>query len=308
MSDTQTRPIKENERADPSALKDLAPLSKPRSRFSEVLRRLFRTRSAVVGLVILVAILFCTVFANFLAPYDPTKAFFADSLTGPSDTHLMGADKIGYDIFSRVLYGGRISLLVGLLSVLFAAVIGVTLGLVAGYYGGWLDTLIMRFTDMLLAFPSILLALVVVAVLGNNLLNLILAVGISAVPSYIRLIRGQVLSTKQNDYVLAARALGVPGGRIVRRHLLPNVLAPIIVTSTLGIASSILAGAGLSFLGLGVQPPTPEWGSMLNAGRNYLDIASWISFFPGLAIMLSVLSINLLGDGLRDALDPRLRV
>lgn len=279
----------------------------PPSRQAVLWRRLRRSRGAQVGAVILLALILGAALAAFLAPYDPI-AIGADVLAPPGPSHLFGTDAYGRDIYSRVLFGSRISLFIGLISVSIASVIGVTVGLLAGYYGGWTDTLLMRTIDVMLAFPGILLALVIVSMLGPSLINLMIAVGVSAIPVYARLTRGSVLSAKEELYVDAAHSVGVPGWLILVRHLLPNIFAPILVAVTLGIGGAILSAAALSFIGLGSQPPTPEWGRMLSEGRQYLRDQWWIATFPGLMIMLTVLAMNLLGDGLRDALDPRLKV
>ncbi len=271
------------------------------------LRRLARNRSAVVGAVVLAIIVLLAILAPVIAPYDPIAQDPSAIRAGPSREHLFGADNFGRDVFSRVLYGGRKSLPVGLVAVAIAAVLGVATGLVAGYYGRWIDTLTMRCVDLMLAFPGILLAMALVAILGTSLSNLMLAVGIAAIPEYTRVVRGSVLSAREAEYVTAARVCGAQGRTIIVRHILPNILPPVIVLATLGIAGAIILGSTLSFLGLGIKPPTPEWGNMLSDGRSMMRHYWWVSFFPGLAIMLTVLAINLLGDGLRDALDPRLR-
>ena len=273
----------------------------------DALRRLARSRSAVVGSLLLLAIGLAVVLAPALSPYNPIKTNQRAPLEAPSAAHLMGTDRFGRDILSRVLWGGRLSLSVGVVSVGIAACSGVVLGLVAGYYGGRTDTLIMRLVDLLLAFPGILLALAIIATLGGSLVNLMIAVGIAAIPDYVRITRGTVLSLMEQEFVLAARVVGCRDHAIIFRHILPNVTAPLTVLATLGIAGAIITGSALSFLGLGVRPPAPEWGNMLAEGREFLEHAWWVAFFPGLAIMLTVFSINLLGDGLRDALDPRLR-
>jgi peptide/nickel transport system permease protein len=278
-----------------------------RSLARDALRRLVRSNSALVGGAILVVMILAALLAPALSPYDPIKASQRTSLEAPSAAHPMGTDRFGRDILSRVLWGGRLSLPVGFVSVLIAAVFGVSLGLLAGYYGGRIDALIMRCVDLMLAFPGILLALVIVAILGGSLLNLMIAVGIASIPDYVRITRGTVLSIREREFVLAARTVGASSLAIIVRHILPNILAPVIVLATLGMASAIITGSTLSFLGLGIKPPTPEWGNMLDEGRGFLQRAWWVAFFPGLAIMLTVFSINLLGDGLRDALDPRLR-
>jgi peptide/nickel transport system permease protein len=266
-----------------------------------------RNPGAVAGGAVLLVVVLFSVFAPIIAPYDPIDQDSQAIRAAPSRAHLFGADNFGRDVFSRVLYGGRMSLPVGFIAVGMTAIVGVGLGLVAGYYGGWLDTVIMRWVDLMLAFPGILLAMSLVAILGSSLFNLMLAVGIAAIPEYTRVVRGTVLSVRETEYVMAARVCGVRDRAIILRHIFPNVLPPVIVLATLGIAGAIILGSTLSFLGLGIKPPTPEWGNMLADGKSLLRHFWWVSFFPGLAIMLTVLAINLLGDGLRDALDPRLR-
>ena len=278
-----------------------------RSQIGQAMRRLGRNPGAVIGAVVLVLMIVLALGAPLVAPYDPISQDSTAIRAAPSREHLFGADTFGRDVFSRVLYGGRMSLPIGLVAVAIAAGFGVAGGLVAGYYGGRTDTVIMRAVDLMLAFPGILLAMAIVAILGTSLFNLMLAVGIAAIPDYTRIVRASVLGARESEYVVAARVGGAPDRQIIVRHILPNVLPPIIVLSTLGIAGSIILGSTLSFLGLGIQPPTPEWGNMLSDGRSLMRHFWWVSFFPGLAIMLTVLSINLLGDGLRDALDPRLR-
>lgn len=278
-----------------------------RSLAREATERLLRNRSAVIGGSVLLAVIAAALLAPLISPYDPIKASQRTSLEAPSLAHPMGTDRFGRDVLSRVLWGGRLTLPVGFVSVLIGALAGVALGLVAGYYAGPLDAAIMRFVDLLQAFPGILLALAIVAVLGGSLLNLMIAVGISSIPAYVRITRGTVLSVKEREFVLAARALGLRDGGMMLGHILPNVLAPLIVLATLGVASAIITSSALSFLGLGIKPPAPEWGNLLAEGREFLQYAWWVAFFPGLAIMLTVLAINLLGDGLRDALDPHLR-
>src|SRR5690606_9225696 len=226
----------------------------------------------------------------------------------PSMQHLMGTDEIGRDILSRIIYGSRISLRVGLISVGIAAVGGVVLGLIAGYFGGAVDTVIMRVMDVLLAFPGILLSIAIVAILGPGINNVMIAVGIEAIPVYVRTVRGSTLTTREEDFVLAARASGASASRIIFRHILPNILAPVIVLGTLGVGIAILTAAGLSFIGLGAQPPQAEWGTMLATARVYLQSTPWLAIFPGATIMIVVLALNLLGDGLREALDPRMRL
>lgn len=277
------------------------------SLWSEALGRLVRNPGAVTGFIILVLIATVSLSAPLLTSFDPVALSPRDRLQPPSAEHWFGTDAFGRDILTRVLYGGQVSLLVGFIAVGIAASIGVTLGLLSGYYGGVIDNLVMRLTDVMLAFPGILLALAIVAVLGPDLFNAMIAVGISASPVYTRVVRGAVLQTKSLAYIEAVQQSGARDWRIILLHILPNILGPIVVIATLGVANAIIAGAALSFLGLGAKPPTPEWGLMLADGRNYLRHAWWITTFPGLAIMLTVLSINLLGDGLRDALDPRMK-
>jgi peptide/nickel transport system permease protein len=266
-----------------------------------------RQRGAIVGLVILGGLALMALGAPWLSPRDPIRTAARDALQPPGPRFVLGSDQFGRDVASRVLHGARVSLTVGLISVSIAVALGAPLGLVSGYYGGRLDGLIMRVMDVLLAFPGILLALAIVSVLTPGLTNVMIAVGLSAVPTYARLVRASVLSARQNLYVEAAQALGGRDLGILARYILPNVVAPLIVTATLGLGTAILSAAALGFLGLGSQPPQPEWGRMLSEGRDYLREAWWISTFPGLGIMLTVLAMNLLGDGLRDVLDPRLQ-
>ncbi|MEP7198953.1 MAG: ABC transporter permease [Chloroflexota bacterium] len=273
----------------------------------DFLRRIRRSWGAKIGFSVLLLLIVCALLAPFIAPFDPV-ALGPDPLAAPSAAYFFGTDFGGRDIFSRVLFGARLSLLVGLISVSIASLIGVSAGLLAGFYGGWTDMLLMRTIDVMLAFPGILLALAIVSMLGPGLFNLMIAVGISAIPGYARITRGSVLSAREELYVQAAQSIGVPNGRIMLLHILPNIFAPILVAATLGIGTAMLAAAALSFIGLGDQPSTPEWGRMLSEGRQYLRDQAWIATFPGLAIMLSVLAMNLLGDGLRDALDPRLKI
>jgi peptide/nickel transport system permease protein len=262
----------------------------------------------VVGGGVLIIIVLLALAAPIIAPYDPIKTNQRLSLEPPSAAHLMGTDRFGRDIFSRVVYAGQTSLPIGIVSVAIGVLVGVSVGLLAGFYGGWFDGVSMRGVDLLLACPGILLALAIIAVLGSSLTNLMIAVGIAAIPEYVRITRGTVLSMKEREFVLAARVIGCRGPGIVVRHILPNVVAPVIVLATLGMAAAIITGSALSFLGLGIKPPTPEWANMLAEGREFLQHAPWVAFFPGAAIMVTVLSINLLGDGLRDALDPRMRL
>jgi peptide/nickel transport system permease protein len=272
------------------------------------LGKMVKNKAAMMGLGILAVLAMLALLAPQISPYDPNQVDMPHQLKRPAPSHPLGTDLYGRDILSRILWGGRVTLVVGLISVAIAASIGIVLGLVSGYYGGAIDTAIMRFVDILLSFPRILLALTVVGMLGTGLLNVMVAVGIAGITGYARLVRGTVQSAKKQAYVEAAQAVGCQDVQILFRHILPNVIGPVIVLATLDVASAILAASSLSFLGLGVQPPTAEWGYMLNEGRAYLRSAPWITFFPGIAIMISVLSINMVGDGLRDALDPKLEL
>jgi peptide/nickel transport system permease protein len=267
---------------------------------SIALRRFLTIPSAVGGAVLLVALVLAAIFAPLLTPFDFAAIAPTDAYAPPSREHLMGTDKFGRDVFTRVIYGGRISLTVGLIAIAIGASIGVTVGLVAGYFGGLVDEASMRVLDVLLAFPGILLAMGVVAMLGPDLRNLMIAVGIGYIAGFARLMRGNVLAARKFDYVLAAEAIGGRAGTIMGRHILPNITAPLIVYATCGVASAILTAAGLSFLGLGAKPPSPEWGIMLSDGRETLNRAWWVSLFPGLAILVTTISINFVGDGYAD--------
>ncbi|HHY92675.1 MAG TPA: ABC transporter permease [Firmicutes bacterium] len=268
----------------------------------------FRKRPvAVIGLLIVLAFVVVALITPWIAPYDATTPDFGKILAKPGGSHLLGTDELGRDIFSRILYGSRISLLVGLVAVGLAAIVGVPLGLTSGYYGGTFDNLVMRAMDVLMAFPSILLAIVIVSILGPNLQNAVIAVGVFTVPAFARLARGEVLGIKNQEYIEAARAMGASDAWIITWHILPNIISPLIVWSTLNVSSAILTAAGLGFLGLGAQPPSPEWGAMLAKGREYLLVAPHLSTYPGLAILILALGLNLLGDGLRDVLDPKLK-
>ncbi len=272
------------------------------------LRALLHNKGAVVGLAVLAVLALAALLAPLLPLTDPIQIDSPHALYSPGTPYLFGSDQYGRDVLSRVVFGGRVSLVVGPIAVGIALIPGVVVGLLAGYYGRWVDVVLMRVVDVMLAFPGILLALGIVAVLGPSLTSLMVAVGISSIPTYARLTRASVLSARELLYVDAARVVGANDTAILARHILPNVVAPVIVVSTLGIGAAILVAATLSFLGLGSQPPTAEWGRMLSEGRQYLREQWWIATFPGLAIMLTVLALNLVGDGLRDALDPRLRV
>jgi peptide/nickel transport system permease protein len=271
------------------------------------LRRLFRRKGAVVGLVVISTFTLLALLAPLVSPYDPIATSWTLVRKAPSAAHWFGTDELGRDVLARVIYGTRASLLAGVISVSIALSIGVPLGLLSGYRGGFVDALISRITDAMLACPFLILAIALAAFLGPNLRNAMIAIGISATPIFIRLTRGQVMSVKVEDYVEAARAMGNPRWRIALFHILPNILPALLVQATLSIAAAIIAEAALSFLGLGQQPPLPSWGSMLNAAQRFLTNAPWMAIWPGLAIFLVVLSLNLVGDGLRDALDPRER-
>jgi len=266
-----------------------------------------KRRMAVGGLTLILIMFLIAGLAFFLAPYYPEKTEVSMKLKAPSFQHLLGTDQLGRDIFSRMLYGSRISLSVGFVAVAISIFIGVLVGALAGYYGRWIDSLVMRFVDTMLCFPSFFLILAVVALLGPSIFNIMVVIGVTSWMGTSRFVRAEFLSLRERDFTQAARALGVKDSRIIFRHILPNALAPVFVTATLKVASAILIEAGLSFLGFGVQPPAPSWGNILTEGRTYIFDAWWLTIFPGLAILITVLSFNLLGEGLRDALDPRLR-
>jgi peptide/nickel transport system permease protein len=271
------------------------------------LRRLVRRRGAMVGLAVLVTFVLLALAAPWVAPYDPIAQSWLTVRKAPSALHWFGTDEVGRDILTRVVFGARASLMAGVISITIALTVGVPLGLVAGYLGGFLDALISRLTDAMLACPFLILAIALAAFLGPSLTNAMIAIGITATPIFVRLTRGQVMAVKVEDYVEAARAVGNPRWRVALVHILPNILPALLVQATLSIAAAIIAEAALSFLGLGQQPPAPSWGSMLNAAQRFLVNAPWMASWPGLAIFVTVLSFNLLGDGLRDALDPRER-
>ena len=270
--------------------------------------RFLHSGRVLAGLLVLVCVSFVAVFAPWLAPHDHLEQHLLDRRQPPSVRHPFGLDELGRDNLSRVIYGARLSLLVGVTSVLLAVAAGAPLGVVAGYWGKWMDTVIVSIVDMMQAFPSLLLAIAAIVIVGRGLTNAVYAVAFTQVPTYVRLMRVGVLATKQRDYVLAARATGASPGHLLWRHILPGCLAPLQTQAMLGVGTAILEAAGLSFLGLGAQPPTPEWGAMLGQGRGAIFAAPHIVLFPGLAIMLTVLGFNLLGDGLRDVLDPRLEL
>jgi len=277
-------------------------------RMKEMSSRFFQNKLAVVGGVFTLLLILMAIFAPLVAPYNPTEQNYAKFLQSPNAENLLGTDELGRDIFSRIIFGARVSIQAGIISVGIALLIGIPIGLFSGYYRGVLDEfVVMRFTDALLSFPPLVLALSLAAVLGAGLQNAMIAIGIIFTPNFIRLVRGEVLSQREREYVTAAKASGISDFKIIFRHILPNCMPPILVQATLAIAAAIISEASLSYLGLGTQPPTPSWGAMLSMGQGYLGDAPWISLFPGLFIFLTVLSINLFGDGLRDALDPKLK-
>lgn len=284
-----------------------APVKKQRRGLAEVFHRLSKSPLAMFGLAFILLLVFCAIFCKQLAPYPFAKQNLMHAFETPSAKYLLGTDEFGRDILSRLLYGARVSLQVGFIAVGISLVVGGLLGAVAGFYGGYLDNLIMRVMDVLMSVPQTLLAIAIAAALGPGLFNMMIAVGISAVPNYARIVRSSVLSIRGMEYVEAARAVGSSDMRIILKHIIPNSMAPIIVQSTLGVASAILNAAGLSFIGLGIQPPNPEWGAMLSGGRQYIRDFPHLTMYPGLAIMLTILALNFLGDGLRDALDPKLK-
>jgi peptide/nickel transport system permease protein len=271
------------------------------------MKRLLRNFAFTSGAILTIVLILVAIAAPLISPFDPNAQDTFRRLEPPSKQHPLGLDDLGRDVLSRILFGARVSLRVGFSVVILASVIGITLGAMAGYFGGMVDTIVMRITDILLAFPGILLAIALVAVLGPSLNNVILALAMIGWVGYARLVRGQVLKVREMEFVTAARALGARSPRVIVRHVLPNVINPVIVMATLGLAGAILAEAALSFLGLGVQPPTPSWGAMLTAGRRYLGLANHLAIYPGIAIMLAVMGLNFLGDGLIDALDPKYR-
>lgn len=280
---------------------------KKRSMAGEVLSRLVRNKGAVIGFVIILVVVVACILAPVIAPYDYDAQDTSRRFTEPCAEFIMGTDNLGRDIFSRILYGGRVSLQVGFIATGISAFFGITLGAISGYYGGKVDNVIMRVLDVFMAMPNLLLAIAISASLGTGIGSAMIAVGISSIPQFARIVRGPILSVKGQEFIEAAVAIDASDKRIIFRHILPNVLSPIIVQITLGVANSIIAAASLSFLGLGVQPPNPEWGAMLSDARRYIVDHSYMVTFPGLAIALVVISLNLFGDGLRDAMDPRLK-
>ncbi|MFB4165550.1 ABC transporter permease [Alteribacillus sp. JSM 102045] len=283
------------------------PLNPHLENFKNVVKRLKKNKAAMVGGFLILFFVIVSLIGPFFTPFDPSEQNHVNKLAGPSAEHWFGTDHHGRDIFSRIIHGMSITLYIGFFSVLIGAVIGVLFGIVSGYFGGKIDAVIMRIMDVLLAFPGILLALGIVSVLGDSLNNVIISVGIFSVPAFARIVRGSTLSVRKLEYIDAVRALGASHFRIIFRHVLPNVMSPIIVQATLRMATAVLTASGLSFLGLGAQPPTPEWGAILSDGRNYMWDAGHVAFFPGIAIVVVVLAFNIFGDGLRDALDPKMK-
>jgi ABC-type dipeptide/oligopeptide/nickel transport system permease subunit len=285
-------------------------MEKPTPRVTE-LRRTIRVMSdrpvVVAGAVVVFLVIIVAIFAPFIAPYDYNDQNLTDRLQKPSSTHWLGTDALGRDVFSRLIYGTRISLLVGIVAVSLAGAVGMTLGLAAGYFGGWISNIIMRFIDALLALPPMILMLAIAAMMGGGLISVLISIGIAMMPTYCRLMNGQVVTLKQNDYITAARAGGAGNRRIMFTHLLPNSLPPLMVLLSINLGTAILMEASLSYLGIGILPPVPTWGNMTQSGQQYLLSLPWMSIAPGIAIMLLVLAFNMVGDGLRDALDPRLR-
>lgn len=280
---------------------------KKRNQWQEVWRRFSNNKRAVVGLAMLLIMIFCAIFAQWIAPYDPIEQDLRNRFAAPDAAHWFGTDELGRDIFSRIIFGTRISISVGLIAVGISLIGGVILGAAAGYYGGKIDNVIMRCMDVLMAIPSILLNIAIVSALGTGLQNVMIAIGISSVPGYCRILRASILSLKDQEFVEASRAAGASDRFIILQHILPNCLAPLTVQATLRIGSAILSCASMSFIGLGIVPPTAEWGSMLSTGRDYIRSAPHLCTFPGAAIMFAIFSMNLIGDGLRDALDPKLK-
>lgn len=284
-----------------------APAELPSGPWRDAWRAFRKNKMAMAGLGIILCFVLIALLAPWIAPYDYKAQQLVNRLKPPSSVHWFGTDDLGRDLFTRVIYGARISLWVGFFSVIGSIIAGTALGILAGFYGKWADMIISRLFDILLAFPSILLAIAIVAILGPSLQNALYAIAIVNIPAYGRLVRAKVLSLKSEEYITAARAIGMKNGRILLRHILPNSLTPVIVQGTLGIATAIIEAAALGFLGLGAQPPDPEWGKMLSDSRQFIQKAPWTVIFPGLSIMLTVLGFNLMGDGLRDVLDPRMK-
>jgi len=271
-------------------------------------RRFVKNKLAMLGALIILSLAVVAVIAPLIVPFDPNQQDILHRLEPPSGRHPLGTDDLGRDLLSRIIYGTRVSLLVGFVAVGIAIIIGSVIGLLSGYFGGWLDALTMRFVDIMLCFPTFFLILMVIAFLEPNIWNVMAVIGLTGWPGLTRLVRGECLSVREREFIQAAKALGLSNMRVMFVHLLPNVMAPVLVTATLGIGGAILTESALSFLGLGVQPPTPSWGNILTAGKDYITVAWWLSLYPGLAILITVLAYNLLGEGLRDVLDPRMMV
>lgn len=274
---------------------------------SQTIHYLMKNKLAVTGGILVLLVFILSIFAPLIAPHDPSTIDIKSILVGPSFSHPLGTDDLGRDVLSRMLWGGRVSLKVGFVAVGIATIIGIILGSLAGYYGGWIDSIIMRSVDIMLSIPTIFLVLAVIAILEPSIINIMIVIGLTSWMEPARLIRAEFISLKEREFVIAARAIGAADDRIMIKHILPNGLSPILVSATMGIGAAILVESGLSFLGLGVQPPTASWGSLLSSGKDNIEIAWWLSAFPGLAILITVLGYNLLGEGIRDALDPRQR-
>jgi peptide/nickel transport system permease protein len=289
------------------ALRQPVRAARPRTFLSGAVHRFVARRLVLVGVVLVTFLVLIGIFGRFLAPYRPIAQDLTRVLAAPTARHWLGTDELGRDVLSRLLYGATISLQVGIAAVLIASIPGVILGTYVGYRRGLVDNVVMRVLDGLMAFPALILVLTIVAVLGSNIFNVMLAIAVTSFPHYARIVRGQVLAVREFDYVLAVRAVGARDRRIIFRHIMPNVISPVLVQASLGVGFAIMAEAGLSFLGLGVQPPTPTWGSMIQVGFQYLETAPWLVMAPGTMIFIAVLGFNLLGDGLREALDPHLR-
>lgn len=290
-------------------MENIKKVNKKNSQWAEIFRMLSKNRMAMLGLAILIILVLLAIFADVIADYDTVviKQNLSERLMPPNGKHWLGTDEFGRDIFARLIHGARVSLKVGLLAISISILVGGFLGAISGYYGGIIDNTVMRIMDIFLAVPSILLAIAIVSALGPSIMNLMISISVSYIPTFARIVRASVLSVRDQEFIEAARAIGASNLRIILRHIIPNSLAPVIVQGTLGVAGAILSIAGLSFIGLGIQPPAPEWGSMLSGGRQYLRYAWWVTTFPGIAIVITILSLNLLGDGLRDALDPKLK-
>ena len=282
-------------------------VSKKQSRLGEIWRRLKKNKAAMISLFVILFVILVAIFADFIAPYPYSFQDYDKSFAPPSRENLLGCDRLGRDILSRLIYGSRQSLQLGVLATAMAATMGIIIGTIAGYFGGWVDNIIMRFMDIYQSIPMFLLCVTLAAIMGPSLKNAILAIGISMIPGPSRLMRASILSVREREFIEAARTINASHGRIMRKHIVPNAIAPIIVSVTMSIGMNILSGAGLSFIGLGAQPPMPEWGAMVSDARNFMREHGTLALYPGICIMLTVLAFNLLGDGLRDALDPRLK-